>query len=187
MSRRGRLGSRTTRPRPSPRRRRPRRASRAEHRLGRADAADHRDARPDRAARRSRAMAPLLVAGHTHTADLGRIGSSWYLNSGTVGGVDFAKLYSDPSIAHCGVDPLLHRDAPAPPRRDRPDLDRGPRRPELAEAHRRRPERSRSFASRLRKATAAKAGTTTPAPAEAVASAVRVLHRTVSRAMLSVA
>ncbi|HEY3317732.1 MAG TPA: metallophosphoesterase [Coriobacteriia bacterium] len=45
-------------------------------------------------------LAPLLVAGHTHVPDLGRIGSSWYLNSGTVGGVDFAKLYSDPSIAH---------------------------------------------------------------------------------------
>lgn len=45
-------------------------------------------------------VAPLLVAGHTHTPDLGRMGTSWYLNSGTVGGVDFAQLYSDPSIAH---------------------------------------------------------------------------------------
>lgn len=45
-------------------------------------------------------LAPLLVAGHTHTPDMGRIGSSWYLNSGTVGGVDFAKLYEDPAIPH---------------------------------------------------------------------------------------
>jgi predicted phosphodiesterase len=45
-------------------------------------------------------MAPLMVAGHTHTPDLGHIGTSWYVNSGTVGGVDFKLLYSDPSIAH---------------------------------------------------------------------------------------
>lgn len=44
--------------------------------------------------------APLLVSGHTHTQALGRRGKSWYVNSGTVGGVHFSKLRSDPHIPH---------------------------------------------------------------------------------------
>jgi predicted phosphodiesterase len=54
-------------------------------------------------------MAPLLVAGHTHTPDMQHWGSSWYINSGTVGGVDFKQLYSDPSIAH-GASILYYTD-----------------------------------------------------------------------------
>jgi predicted phosphodiesterase len=45
-------------------------------------------------------LAPLIVSGHTHTADLGRFGTSWYVNGGTVGGVNFSKLAPDPHIAH---------------------------------------------------------------------------------------
>ncbi len=42
----------------------------------------------------------LVLAGHTHTVDLERRGDTWFLDSGTTGGVDFSKLRSDPHIAH---------------------------------------------------------------------------------------
>jgi predicted phosphodiesterase len=45
-------------------------------------------------------LAPLLVAGHTHTPALGHIGTSWYLNAGTVGGVAYLKVIEDPSLPH---------------------------------------------------------------------------------------
>ena len=45
-------------------------------------------------------LASLLLAGHTHAARLERRGETWYLNSGTTGGVDFSKLKPGPNIPH---------------------------------------------------------------------------------------
>ncbi len=47
-----------------------------------------------------RGLARLVLAGHTHTPVLERDGSSWYLNSGTTGGIHFSRMRSDPHIPH---------------------------------------------------------------------------------------
>jgi len=45
-------------------------------------------------------LAPLILAGHSHTAELERRGETWYLNSGTTGGIHFSTLRADPHIPH---------------------------------------------------------------------------------------
>jgi len=45
-------------------------------------------------------LAPLILAGHTHTAELERRGEAWYLNSGTTGGIHFSTLRTEPHIPH---------------------------------------------------------------------------------------
>ncbi|MDP2233660.1 MAG: hypothetical protein Q8K89_08495, partial [Actinomycetota bacterium] len=45
-------------------------------------------------------LAELIVAGHTHTPVLEMRGGTWYLNSGTTGGIHFSKMRSDPHIPH---------------------------------------------------------------------------------------
>lgn len=47
-----------------------------------------------------RGLAPLLLAGHTHTPALERDRGAWYLNSGTTGGIHFSRMRSDPHIPH---------------------------------------------------------------------------------------
>jgi len=45
-------------------------------------------------------LAPLVLSGHTHTPVLERIGDTWFLNSGTTGGIHFSELRTDPHIPH---------------------------------------------------------------------------------------
>lgn len=45
-------------------------------------------------------MAALILAGHTHTPVLEMRDGTWYLNSGTTGGIHFSKMRTDPHIPH---------------------------------------------------------------------------------------
>lgn len=45
-------------------------------------------------------LTPLVLSGHTHTAVLERSGDTWFLNSGTTGGIHFSELRADPHIPH---------------------------------------------------------------------------------------
>ncbi|MDZ4179572.1 MAG: metallophosphoesterase family protein [Coriobacteriia bacterium] len=45
-------------------------------------------------------IAPLVIAGHSHTPLLERRDDTWYLNSGTTGGIHFSKMRPEPHIPH---------------------------------------------------------------------------------------
>ncbi len=45
-------------------------------------------------------LAPLIVAGHSHTPVLERRGDTWYLNTGTTGGIHFSRMRAEPHIPH---------------------------------------------------------------------------------------
>lgn len=45
-------------------------------------------------------LAPLVLSGHTHTPSLEERDATWFLNSGTTGGVDFSGLRAEPHIPH---------------------------------------------------------------------------------------
>ena len=45
-------------------------------------------------------IAPLVLSGHTHTPKLRESDGTWFLNSGSTGGVHFTELRSDPHIPH---------------------------------------------------------------------------------------
>jgi len=45
-------------------------------------------------------LVPLVVSGHSHSADLSKRGGTWFLDSGTTGGVHFSDLRTDPHIPH---------------------------------------------------------------------------------------
>jgi predicted phosphodiesterase len=45
-------------------------------------------------------LAQIVLAGHTHTPELRRMDESWYLNSGTTGGIHFSRMRAEPHIPH---------------------------------------------------------------------------------------
>jgi predicted phosphodiesterase len=45
-------------------------------------------------------LAPLILAGHSHTPVLERRGEGWYLNTGTTGGIHFSLMRAEPHIPH---------------------------------------------------------------------------------------
>lgn len=45
-------------------------------------------------------LTPLVLSGHTHTPELEQRGGTWFLNSGTTGGIHFSELRNDPHIPH---------------------------------------------------------------------------------------
>jgi hypothetical protein len=55
-------------------------------------------------------MAPLFVAGHTHVMDLQEWDAGWYVNSGSIGGVAYNKVYEQPILPH-GASILYYTDS----------------------------------------------------------------------------
>jgi predicted phosphodiesterase len=45
-------------------------------------------------------VVPLVLLGHSHTADLSERDGTWFLDNGTTGGIHFSDLRSDPHIPH---------------------------------------------------------------------------------------
>ncbi|MHB9004246.1 MAG: metallophosphoesterase family protein, partial [Coriobacteriia bacterium] len=45
-------------------------------------------------------LAQIVLAGHTHEPVLERMNESWYLNSGTTGGIHFSRMRAEPHIPH---------------------------------------------------------------------------------------
>lgn len=45
-------------------------------------------------------LAQIVLAGHTHEPVLERMDESWYLNSGTTGGIHFSRMRAEPHIPH---------------------------------------------------------------------------------------
>lgn len=45
-------------------------------------------------------LAQIVLAGHTHEPELERMDESWYLNSGTTGGIHFSRMRPEPHIPH---------------------------------------------------------------------------------------
>lgn len=45
-------------------------------------------------------LAQIVLAGHSHSPVLERMDESWYLNSGTTGGIHFSRMRPEPHIPH---------------------------------------------------------------------------------------